>query len=81
MTPPEPLRLRLGGHLNYFDPHQRAWLQPPLARPVVLRALLETLGVPAGEIALVVINGEQASLDATIAPGDRVELFPPMGGG
>lgn len=77
----EPLRLYLGGHLNYYDAEQRARQQITLARPVMLRDLLAQLGVPPGEIAFVVINGEQASLDALITPGDGVELFPPMGGG
>lgn len=78
---PEPLRLYLGGHLNYYDAGQRARQEILLAHPVALRDLLDQLGVPAGEVAVVAVNGEQASLDDTIAPGDRVELYPPMGGG
>jgi sulfur carrier protein ThiS len=53
-----------------------------LAEPVSLHTLVERLGLPAGEIAIAVVNGGAVVLeDAVVAENDRVELFPPIGGG
>ncbi len=76
------MRLHLGGHLNWYDPRKRAWLEVPLAAPVLLSALLQQLHVPPGEVAIVVINGRLAQLEAVmVEDGDRVELYPAIGGG
>ncbi len=76
------MRLHLGGHLNWYDPHKQAWLTIQLTEPVRLIDLLEQLQVPAGEVALTVINGRLVQLaEAHVAEGDRVELYPPIGGG
>jgi sulfur carrier protein ThiS len=76
------MRLHLGGHLNWYDPHKRPWLTIPLVEPVALGELLVRLQVPPGEVALTVVNGRLVSLDdARVSDGDRVELYPPMGGG
>jgi sulfur carrier protein ThiS len=76
------MRLHLGGHLNWYDPQKRSWQTIPLAEPVMLIELLNQLQVPPGEVALTVVNGCLVSLDeATISDDDRVELYPPIGGG
>lgn len=76
------MRLHLGGHLNWYDPHKRAWLTLELAQSVPLLDLLEQLQVPAGEVALTVINGRLVELEqARVSDGDQVELYPPIGGG
>ena len=60
--------------------HSELELEIPARIP--LAELLQRLNVPAGEVALVVINGEQVELkDAYISDQDRVQLFPPIGGG
>jgi len=75
------MRLHLGGHLNWYDPHKRSWLAIDLTQPTVLVELLQQLSVPAGEVAITVLNGRVADLDAIVSNGDRVELYPPIGGG
>ncbi len=76
------MHLHLGGHLNWHDPHKRPWLTIPLVEPVALVELLGRLQVPPGQVALTVVNGRLVSLDdARVSDGDRVELYPPMGGG
>jgi sulfur carrier protein ThiS len=76
------MRLHLGGHLNWYDPQKRSWQAIPLAEPVVLVELLGRLQVPLGEIALTVVNGRLVLLgEVTVSDNDRVELYPPMGGG
>ena len=74
--------LRLGGHLSFYAPQKASELELEIPARIPLAELLQRLDVPAGEVALVVINGEQVELkDAYISDQDRVQLFPPIGGG
>jgi len=74
--------LRLGGHLSFYAPQKASELELEIPARIPLTELLQGLNVPAGEVALVVINGEQVELkDAYISDQDRVQLFPPIGGG
>lgn len=76
------MRLHLGGHLNWYEPQKRAWLELPLAAPASLVALLTQLGVPPAEVAIVTINGRLIPLEtATVGDPDRVEVYPAIGGG
>ena len=76
------MRLHLGGHLSWYDPQKRTWLDLSLAAPMSLVRLLEGLGVPPGEIAIVTVNGQTVlPEDAVVAHGDQVEVYPPIGGG
>jgi molybdopterin converting factor small subunit len=43
-------------------------------------AVLECLGLQ-GRAGLVLVNGVHAALTRSLAPGDEVDLFPPIGGG
>jgi sulfur carrier protein ThiS len=87
------VRVHLGGHLNWYDPQRRSRLeldpqtvgtgcgggQGGWLTPV---ALVRFLGLPRGEIALVVVNGRVAGLDGILLdPDDRVEFYPAIGGG
>ncbi len=76
------MQIHLGGHLSWYDPEKRSSIQVPLSQPTLLTELVQKLGLPTGEIAIVVVNGQAVELDqARIADGDRVELYPPIGGG
>jgi sulfur carrier protein ThiS len=76
------LKLHLGGHLSFYEPQRRAWIELALAAPQPLEDLLASLQIPAGEVALVVINGTLAQEEAPVLTDeDQVELYPPMGGG
>ena len=76
------MRLHLGGHLDWYDAQKRSWLDVPLAQPILLTDLLAQLGIPAGEVAIVVVDRRAVPLKGTVvADGDRVELYPAMGGG
>ena len=76
------MKLHLGGHLSFYEPQRRAWVDLALPAPQCLPDLLAGLGIPPGEVALVVINGEHAQEDNPILTNeDQVELYPPMGGG
>ncbi|MCL0036450.1 MoaD/ThiS family protein [Dehalococcoidia bacterium] len=45
------------------------------------RVLEEVLGIPAKVIKTVFVNGIYRDLDHVLADGDRVGIFPPVGGG
>jgi sulfur carrier protein ThiS len=74
--------LRLGGHLSFYAPHKETELEVQVLGRIPLADLLERLHVPLDEVALAVINGEQVELSgASICDQDRVQLYPPIGGG
>ncbi|HEX3031724.1 MAG TPA: MoaD/ThiS family protein [Bacillota bacterium] len=43
--------------------------------------LIEQLGVPEKEAFLFMVNGNRQELSHTLQDGDRVGIFPPVGGG
>lgn len=43
--------------------------------------LIKELNIPPDEIKLIFVNGRRQDLNYTIQAGDRVGLFPPVGGG
>jgi sulfur carrier protein ThiS len=76
------LRVHLGGHLSWYDAGKRSWLDVPADGPVTLLDLLRQVGVPPAEVSIVAVNGKLASLEAgVVSDGDKVEFYPPMGGG
>lgn len=76
------MRLHLGGHLSWYDPQKRSWLELHLFEPISLVELVRQLGLPEGEIAVVAVNRRTISLEeAIVSDGDHVELYPPLGGG
>jgi sulfur carrier protein ThiS len=76
------MQLHLGGHLSWYDANKRAWLNVPLPEPMPLMDLVSVMGLPQGEIAIAVVNGRTVTLtEAQVEDGDRVELYPPIGGG
>ncbi|MFO7838451.1 MAG: MoaD/ThiS family protein [Desulfosalsimonadaceae bacterium] len=43
--------------------------------------IIKRLGIPANSVKLIFVNGMHAPKDAALHDGDRVGLFPPVGGG
>ena len=77
------MHLHLGGHLSWYEPQKRSRIDIHLAEPTLLVKVLRDLGIPHGEIAVVVVNGAPifALGDIRVSNDDQVELFPPVGGG
>ena len=48
---------------------------------ISLGELINRLGLPAKEIRVTMINGRHAAWDKVIKDGDRVGIFPAVGGG
>ncbi len=76
------MRVHLGGHLDWYDPQKRAWLDVPVTGTITLLALAERLGLPPGEIAIAVVNRRAVELETGRAgDADTVEFFTAIGGG
>ena len=76
------MRLHLGGHLNFYDSQKRTWVEAAITAPTPLLDVLVQLGVPSAEIAIVSVNGNAVTMEeAIVADADRVEVYPPVGGG
>ena len=43
--------------------------------------IVHLLELPAGEVAIIMINGRGAELDSQLSENDTLALFPPVGGG
>ena len=65
------LKSRLSVRRNLIEP-----------RPgLTLGDAIDSLGVPRAAVAILMINGRQSRLDTELQDGDRVALFPLVGGG
>lgn len=53
----------------------------PVRSGMTVRELIRKLGIPEYEVNLVFIDGEKGNLDSPLSGGERVGLFPPLGGG
>jgi hypothetical protein len=73
------IQLELQTTLKRFLPaaHESYAIEPGIR----VRDLLVQLGIPEHEVNLIFINGGLANLDSTINGGERVVLYPPLGGG
>jgi len=76
------MKLYAGGYLTFYMLEQQPEIELELPEPTALDALLNTLGIPLGEVQLVIINGEIAELtQAQIHDQDVVKVFPGVDGG
>jgi len=53
----------------------------PIQSGTTVARLMDQLGVPAAEAKLIFINGVKGYRDSTLKGGERVGIFPPVGGG
>ena len=76
------MRIHLGGHLSWYDPRKRTWLELPQPGPITLLELVRRLGIPAAEIEVASVNRRAVDLETAVAAeGDTVEFFTAVGGG
>jgi molybdopterin converting factor small subunit len=55
--------------------------QFPLSSGQTIQDLLVTLDVPLDEVQLVFVNGVKQDMTYSLKDGDRIGIFPPIGGG
>jgi len=73
------IRLELQATLKRFLPDAPEYY--PIEGGIRVKDLLKQLGIPEYEVNLVFIDGVPANLVSTIEGGERVALYPPLGGG
>ena len=74
------IRIKLFATLNKFlpeDSHETMVIQPG----TTVRSLVSQLGIPESEAKLIFVNGKKGSLTTMLQGGERVGIFPPVGGG
>ena len=48
---------------------------------LTVRDVVTEAGIPAAAVFIVMLNNDRTDLDAALADGDRLALFPPVSGG
>ena len=74
-----PIQLKCYASLDTFQPQNGDAF--PILPGETLAAVEARLGIPEGEVTLRFVNGRAVDPDAVLQDGDRVGLFPPVGGG
>jgi sulfur carrier protein ThiS len=76
------LKIHLGGHLSFYTPNKCSRFNLAIDGKACLASILERLGIPLSEVALASVNDEMVVIEtAQVQSGDRIDLYPPMGGG
>jgi molybdopterin synthase sulfur carrier subunit len=73
------IELKLFATLQTFAPAETGHY--PIEPGMTVRKLLQQLKIPQEKARLIFINGVKANLSATLSGGERVGIFPPVGGG
>ena len=73
------IHLKLYASLARFRPAQPHCYPVPNATDV--DQLVSMLDLPREEVKLIFVNGRRAAANTLLAEGDRVGIFPPVGGG
>ena len=75
----ETIDLRLFATLQKFSPDTSAAFA--ISPGVTIREVLVQIGVPVEKAKLIFVNGLKKDLDVVLNGGERVGIFPPVGGG
>jgi sulfur carrier protein ThiS len=73
------IKLKLYATLQAFTP--AAGEDYPISAGMTVQDLLVQLNLPAEKAKLIFIDGMKAELSARLEGGERVGIFPPVGGG
>lgn len=73
-----PITIKLFATLSQYTPADETY---PVEPGTAIRDLLRQLGVPEDEVKLIFVNGRKGDLTTTLQGGERVGIFPPVGGG
>ena len=75
----ETIDLRLFATLQKFTPDTSETFA--ITPGITVRDVLEQIGVPIEKAKLIFVNGLKKDLDVELRGGERVGIFPPVGGG
>lgn len=73
------INIQLFASLSNFTPVSAE--KHPIAPGTTVGMLLEHLGVAENEVKLIFVDGKKGALTSTLQGGERVGIFPPVGGG
>ena len=73
------ISIRLFASLNRYTPDTADYY--PVRPGTTVRDLIDQLGVPLTEVKLIFVNGVKGDLASALNGGERVGIFPPVGGG
>ena len=75
------LDIRLYATLRQYGTDKSGAMTVDVPEPVTVGQLLDKLAIPASEVKIAMVNVVSAEVTQVLAAGDRVGLFPPVGGG
>jgi sulfur carrier protein ThiS len=76
------MKLYIGSYFAFFTSEHSHWIDIDLSKPTRLADILSDLGIPAGEVHLVVLNDELVeSPKILVSNEDVVRLYPAVNGG
>ncbi len=73
------ITLKLFATLGKFTPEGAD--NYPVSSGTRIRDIINRLGIPEDKAKLIFINGIKGELDSTLHGGERIGIFPPVGGG
>ena len=73
------IKLKLFATLQRFTPENPERF--PVETGCTIKVLLERLNIPPSESKLIFINGVRAEPESSLKGGERIGIFPPVGGG
>ena len=73
------VELKLFASLGHFTPTNAD--RYPVPEGQIIRDLLIALKVPLDDVQLVFVNGVKQDITYALEDGDRIGIFPPIGGG
>ncbi len=73
------IQIKLFATLNKFNPGYSD--NYPIKPGITVETLLDELDIPKTEAKLIFINGIKCGLTSVLQGGERVGIFPPVGGG
>lgn len=75
------LSTTLRNYVPGYDPEKGLSLDIGPDDKITAADIASRLGLPAGEIKFIMLNGRYSELNADVRPGDRLAFFPAVGGG
>jgi molybdopterin synthase sulfur carrier subunit len=75
------LEIRLFATLRLYMNGVRADGSLDVVEEATVADIVEMLGLPNDQVRLVFVNGRHVGRDHVLVEGDRVGIFPPVGGG
>ena len=73
--------VRLFASLTFSANGRRAEFQVDARPGLTVQDVADQQGIAPGEVQMILVNGRRARLDTPLADGDRLGLFPAVGGG